>query len=118
MKKQFQRFVIVGIINTLFYYLVYAVGIYIGLYFTFATLLATLLGIVFSFKNFGKFVFYRKENSRIYKFLLSYILLYFINIGLIALMQNSITNYYLSGFVAVIICALLSFFLNKFYVFR
>ena len=118
MRKQLQRFILAGIVNTLFFYLIYASGIYIGLSYSIATLIATLFGILFSFKTFGKFVFNNTEKHRIYKFLFSYTFLYFVNISIITTMKSITVDYYLSGLVAVIVCALLSFIFNKFYVFK
>ena len=118
MIRQLQRFVVVGIVNTLFYYAVYALGLYTGLGYAVATLVATLVGIVFSFVNFGKFVFGNTEYRRIARFVSVYALLYFVNIGIITAMKGITLNYYLSGLVAVAICAALSFLLNRFYVYR
>lgn len=118
MKQELKRFVLIGITNTIFYYLLYAIGIYFGLSYQIATLIATLFGVLFSFKTFGRFVFNNTSNYRIFRFFLSYTFLYFVNISIITMMKSITVNYYFSGFVAVIICALLSFILNKFYVYK
>ena len=118
MIRDLQRFVLVGIVNTAFYYAVYAAGLYFGLSYPVATLIATMFGIVFSFLNFGKYVFNNTDYRRIGRFIMVYVLLYFVNIGIITAMKVVTLNYYLSGFVAVVICAGLSFLFNKFYVYR
>ena len=118
MRKQLQQFILTGIVNTIFYYLIYISAIYIGLSYQLATLTASLIGMFFSFRTFGKFVFDNTNHQPVYRFVFSYTLLYFINISIITAMKSFTLNYYFSGFVAVIICALLSFILNKFYVFK
>ena len=116
--KEIVKFIIAGIVNTLFYYIMFSFFIFINLDYKLAVLYATMIGVFFSFKTFGKFVFKNNSNILIFKFALVYVLLYFLNIGIIALLQEKIANYYISGGIATIICAVISFLLNKFYVFK
>ena len=69
-KKELINFLIVGFLNTLFGYSLYAFFIYLGLNYVLAILFSTILGIVFNFKTIGKFVFQNDSNKLIIKFFL------------------------------------------------
>lgn len=117
-RSQLIKFIAIGIVNTLFYYLIFSLFIFLGLDYKFAVLFATLIGVLFSFKTFGKFVFNNNNKKLIFKFLLVYTILYVLNIIFIFYFNTYFKNYYISGLVATIICAILSFVLNKFYVYK
>ncbi|NOQ29861.1 MAG: GtrA family protein [Helicobacteraceae bacterium] len=117
-KKQIIKFIIVGMVNTVIYYMLFSSLIYFNFDYRLAVLFATLVGLLFSFKTFSKYVFENNNNKLLYRFASVYVLLYIVNIALIALLQPSVLNYYLSGLFATICCAILSFVLNKFYVFK
>jgi putative flippase GtrA len=89
-----------------------------GIDYRFSTLFATIVGVFFSFKTFGRYVFLNTRNSLIYKFFTGYSSIYILNVGLVTAFNIVIDNYYLSGFFAAIFCAIISFFLNKFYIFK
>jgi len=118
MKKQIINFLIIGSINTIFYYAIYSALIYIDIDYKLSVLIATMIGVFFSFKTFGKYVFNNSDKMLLYKFFLVYIILYISNILLISIMQSKLHNYYISGLIATVCCAVLSFILNKWYVFN
>ncbi len=118
MKKQIINFLIIGSINTIFYYAIYSALIYIDIDYKLSVLIATMIGVFFSFKTFGKYVFNNSDKMLLYKFFLVYIILYISNILLISIMQSTLHNYYISGLIATVCCAVLSFILNKWYVFN
>jgi len=117
--EQLIRFLIIGAVNTAFAYGVYAFFIFIGLHYTLAVLLSTIIGICFSFKTLGTLVFDNPDNRLILKFFAVYGLCYFINIGLLRLIsQTFMPNLYIAGLMTCCIVALISFCLNKWVVFR
>jgi putative flippase GtrA len=116
--SQVKIFLIVGLINTMFYYFLYSIFLYIGIEYKLSALFSTIFGSIFSFKTIGGLVFDNANNSLIYKFLFVYLLIYLVNISLIDLFNSVFFNYYISGFVSIIVCAFISFLLNKFYVFK
>ncbi len=115
--KEIIRFVFTGIINTIFYYLLYSLFIYMEFDYKISVLLATGIGVLFSFKTFGKFVFYNEDKRLLIRFVSVYVLLYFVNITIISTLSIYSINLYISGLIATLLCAALSFILNKRYVF-
>lgn len=68
MNKQLVKFLLVGGLNTLFGYAVFAVLISTGLHYTIAVFIGTLIGVLFNFKTTGKLVFDSQDNTLIWKF--------------------------------------------------
>jgi putative flippase GtrA len=116
--KQIRRFIFFGILNTVFYYVVYSFFLYLNFNYKIAVLFATILGILFNFKTFGKFVFDTHDNKLIYRFILSYGMLLLINLGFIKFFYILGYNYYLSGMFAIAPYAIFSFIFNRYYVFK
>ena len=117
--QQFIRFLIIGGVNAVFAYSVYALSIFIGLHYTLAALAQTVLGTLFSFKTMGCLVFDNPDNKLVFKFIAVYILCYFLNIGLLRLLTHFVlSNLYIAGLVSSALVALVSFCLNKWVVFR
>ena len=118
MQKQIVKFIIVGIINTIFGYAIYTFFIFLGFNYIWAIILATIAGVLFNFKTIGKFVFESSDNSLIIKFIGVYSLVLILNILLIKTFKSYGYNDYIAGLFAVIPSAALSFILNKFLVFK
>ena len=114
----FIKFIGVGIINTIFYYLLYSIFIFFTHNYVLAVIGANIIGILFSFKTFGKYVFKNEDNKLLFKFLLVYGWNIILNIILIKIFNVFIQNLYVSGLFATMIVALNSFFLNKIYVYQ
>jgi putative flippase GtrA len=115
---QIIRFLLIGSVNTIFYYSIYCLLIYIGFDYRLSVFLATIFYFLFGFKTLGKYVFNNSDKKLIYKFIFFYIVLYFLNIFLISRFEIYFDNYYLSGFLSTFFCTCISFFINKFYVFK
>ena len=111
--KQMLNFIKTGLLNTAFYYLIYSILTYLGFDYKISVLLANIIGVLFSFKTFGKFVFENEDQALILKFLSVYVLLYFINISIISILNIYMINLYISGLCETLYCDLLSFVLNK-----
>ena len=116
-KNQLFRFLIVGGINTLFGYLIYAFFIFIGLHYTLAALLGQICGILFNFNTTGRIVFYNTRKSLLFRFIGVYTFTYFVNIFFLRLFSLINFNMYVAGAILVLPIALLSYYLNKTYVF-
>ncbi len=113
------RFVIIGAVNTAFAYGLYALFIFLGMYDYVAVFCSTLIGIFFSFKTFGAFVFENTNNRRIFRFFAVYILGYFLNVLILRLFCFYVwNNLYIAGLVSSLCVALFSFVANKRWVYK
>lgn len=115
---KFFRFIIVGIVNTAFGYALFALLIYLKFHYSIAVLISTILGVLFNFKTIGEIVFNNKSNRLILRFGMVYFITYWLNVFIIFIFKKVISeNLYLVGFLALIPVALITFFLNKYFVF-
>ena len=113
------RFFVIGAVNTLFSYLIYAGAILIGMHYTLATLISTVLGIIFNFFTTGKVVFRSLEGRRFFLFVLVYAVTYVVNILLLRLLVDVIhINKLIAGALVTLPVALLSYYLNARWTFR
>jgi putative flippase GtrA len=116
--KRFFSFILIGIINTIFGYSVYAFLLWVGLHFSLAAGLSTILGILFNFKSIGVFVFNSKDNSKIKIFLIIYFICYVVNLVGIYSLEFFDVNSFFGGAVMLIPTALLTYNLLKRYVYN
>ena len=114
---KFLKFILVGIINTLFGYSVFFLLILLKIPYPIAMLIATCVGIIFNFKTIGSLVFANTNYKLLGKFLLVYGLVYITNIAIIKSLLLYISNVYFSGAIAIAITTIFSYFLNKKWVF-
>ncbi len=116
-RKQFIAFLLVGGLNTIFGYGVYAFFIFIGFHYLYASLFSRLLGFVFNFFTMGKLVFKKLDIRLIKKFVIFNMITYLLFIILIKLFSLWKINIYLSGLIASGFMAILSYLINKYLVF-
>jgi putative flippase GtrA len=114
---RFIKFLFVGGLNTLFGYGMFALFIYFHFHYSIASLLATMLGVLFNFKTTGKLVFKSNDNRLILRFIGVYVIVYLMNILLLKILQLFGMNVYLSGAIVILPLAILSYLLNSRYVF-
>jgi putative flippase GtrA len=115
--RHFLRYLFVGGINTLFGYSAFALLLYLGLHYALASFIATCSGILFNFNTTGRIVFKQSDHSLLFKFLLVYAQLYFINLLLLKLMKIYAINLYLGSAATILPMAFLAYLLNKRFVF-
>jgi putative flippase GtrA len=117
-KRIYIKFILVGILNTIVGYSAFSFFIFIGLHYTLAVFFSTIFGVLFNFKTIGKFVFSSNDNSLLFRFVLVYIVVYGLNtLGLWSLQINGFTNMYINGAILILPLAIISFVLNKHFVF-
>jgi putative flippase GtrA len=116
--NRFVRFLLVGGLNTVFGYGVFALFILMRVPYPIAALLATVLGILFNFKSYGTLVFGSRDNRLIFRFFFVYGIGYAVGVGLLALGKAFGVPVLLTGAVIAIPVAGLSFVLNRSFVFR
>jgi len=123
-KHTFIRFLLVGVLNTAFSYLLYASLILIGLKYLLAFSISYVAGVLFNFQTIGKLVFKNKNNKLLFRFVGVYVVIYLLNAeGLrIADALNINIEYktkmLIASAILVVPMAMVSFVLNKLFVFR
>ena len=89
-----------------------------GLPYSLALLLATILGVLFNFKTTGVIVFKNKNNLLVFRFFAVYGITYLGNLGGLALLVYFGVDVYIGQAVLLIPSGLFAFMLNKLFVFR
>jgi putative flippase GtrA len=115
---QIVRFVAVGLINTVVGYSLYALFIYIGFGYVYALGIATVLGVLFNFQTIGRVVFESHDARLLFKFIAAYAMVFFVNLVLIKYLVIFGLSAYVAGAVALLPATVLSFVLNKYFVFK
>ncbi|WP_335106413.1 GtrA family protein [Nostoc sp.] len=115
--KRFVKFLIVGGINTLFGYSMFALLILLKFSYENAALISTMCGILFNFKTTGVIVFKNKNNTLIFKFIGVYAIIYFMQIFLLKQLIAYKINIFLAEALILLPLALGAYTLNKIFVF-
>ena len=114
----FIKFILVGILNTAFGYLAFALLLFLGLHYTLAVILSTIAGVLFNFKTTGTLVFKNHNNKLIFKFVAVYAITATLGIIILRIAELTHINLYFAGLVSTGVCAIISFLLNKNWVFK
>ena len=115
---ELKRFVTAGVFNTGFSYAVYALCLWLGIPYPLANLAAMVAGVMVGFLTQGYFVFRRLEGWRFPRFLLSWLVLWGLNVLLIRLLLPLTgANAYVAGALALLIIVPTSFMVQKHLVF-
>jgi putative flippase GtrA len=117
-RSQLFRFLAVGVINTAFSYGIYACMLFVGFSYALANLIALVLGILFSFKTQGRFVFNNHSNRFLGRFIISWAIIYLATIAVIGRLVIIGLDAYTSGALALPFSTVLSFWAQKYFVFR
>lgn len=115
---RFVRFLFVGGINTLFSYLVYAIFILLHVHYGIASFLSTVIGIIFNFFTTGRIVFDNKDFKLIFKFFMVYGVTYLVNLFFLRIFDQYGVNMLIAGAFTTLPIAILSYLLNKRFVFQ
>ncbi len=118
MGRKFIKFILVGILNTLFGYGVYAFFIFVGVHYSLAVLLAAIIGALFNFKTIGRLVFKSHDNALIFRFLTVYVVTYFLNVAGLRVCDMLRVDMYLAGILRAGPVAVVAFCLHNWFVFR
>lgn len=115
---QFLRFLFVGGVNTLFGYGVFSFFIFISIHYSVAALLSTILGVIFNFFSTGKIVFNSVNKKAFPKFVLAYVVTYFLNIAGLKILQDLNFNSYEAGAMMIAPLSVFSYFILKIFVYH
>lgn len=114
------KFLLAGVINTLFAYFLFALFIYSGLHYVFACLLVTCIGIIFNYNTIGKIAFNKASTDRnlFFRFCMIYAGIYFLSLIILKVGTFYLQNIYLIGALGLPFTSITAYLLNKNYVFH
>lgn len=116
-KFRFVRFLITGVINTLFSLSIYWFLVWLDVHYSLAMFISNMLGILFNFKTTGKLVFENSDNFLIFKFVAVNVLIYILSlVGLKLFFLLGVDKYSAAVIIAPPM-AVISYLINKKYVF-
>ena len=118
MNKKFGKFLIVGGVNTLFGYGLFAVFLFLNVHYTVAVLFATIIGVWFNFFTIGRLVFVNSGNHLFFRFVGAYLIVYLLNVTGLWMFEHFEFNLYIGGAILILPLALMSFVLNRSLVFK
>lgn len=113
---QFVRYYGVGAVNAGFGYALFSIFVFVGVELYLAQLMAHILGVAFNYVTYSRHVF-RSEKSARFRFVISYVINYFIGLGSLLLISQVIANAYIAGFLAIVMTSLINYFMLKYGVF-
>lgn len=138
--KKFIKFLFVGALNTLFGYSLYALCLFTFTHLphtpdiiaaikkfagflnlnkeTLSLTIQWVVGVLWNFQTTGKIVFKNKNNGLLFKFLLTYIVSYFVNKVLLEMLLHYGLNGYAAQALIVLPVAVFSFIMLKTFVFN
>jgi putative flippase GtrA len=120
-QRRWLRFLLAGGINTVASYAVYAMLLFTGLPYALANLGGLAFGILFSFRTHSAYVFRQHDGGRrlaqFLRYLACWTVLYGVNVLLIGAFLRLGLDAYRAGALAVLPMALLSYLVQKQFVF-
>lgn len=114
---QLATYLVVGALNTLVGYGIFAGLLLAGLHYAVAALLSTILGVMFNFQTIGRIVFGSRDPSLIFRFVAVYGVTYLLNVGALRLLEARHLDVLLVQAVLVLPLAGVSFLLHQRFVF-
>ncbi len=117
-KNRFLKYILVGILNTLFGYSLFAILTLLGMDYRYSVLISTICGVLFNFKTIGTLVFKNKNNKLLFRFICVYVIIYLLNVEGLRIAKNFNINLLLAGAALTLPLAIVSYSLNKLFVFR
>lgn len=118
LSQPFVRFLIVGGLNTLFSYCIFALLLMMGIPYPLAVLIASIVGILFNFRTYGALVFGSHDDRLLLRFFAVYAVCYLLNLAPLAWARHHGLSLYVAGAVVAIPVAFVAYTLNRLFVFR
>lgn len=117
LNSQLFRFLLVGGLNTIVGYALFAALVWAGLPYPGAIALATVLGVAFNFQSTGRLVFGGAPLSQLWRFAAVYAAVYLINVASVALLLRIGLNVYVANGLVILPLALIAFAMQRRFVF-
>jgi putative flippase GtrA len=111
------KFALVGVLNTGWSYLLYAAFLYLGLNYWVASFLTIVLSVGFGFLTQGNLVFGGATRQALPRFILVWVVIYGMYLVVVSVAQHLGINNYLGGLIATPLVAVLSYILQRRFVF-
>ena len=118
MFKKFVRYIFVGVINSAFAYSIFVLFMYLGIHYRFSVLLTLIAGVLFNFKTIGSIVFKSSDNKLIFRFVLSYVVIYVISVAGLDILKRCGISMYIGGILLMPLSAVVSFTMFNLFVFN
>lgn len=115
---QFLRFLVVGLLNALFGYVVFAALVLAGVAPMPSLVLTYAIGICFNFFTTRRLVFQRSSRSSFPRFVAAYGVIYVFNVGLFKLVEAAGATPLVAQALCLPVVAVFSFFAFKLHVFK
>jgi putative flippase GtrA len=115
---QFLKFGLIGVFNTGWSYLLYALFLYLGMNYGSASLLTIVLSIGIGFLTQGTLVFGGATRRALPRFIAVWVVIYALYLLVVALAQRLGINNYIGGLIATPMVACLSYLLQSRFVFK
>lgn len=112
------RFGAIGVLNTVFGYLIYFGLLWLGILPEIALLIATVLGVVFNFFTTGRLVFENRENRLFTRFVVAYTSVFVVNAAALRGLIFIGIDPFLAQAILLPFVALATFGVMRVYVFR
>ena len=116
-RLQIIKFLLIGTINTVLGYCVFALLVWLGFHFSVANLMGLIFGVFVGYLGNAKLVFDNLTKIGLIKYLFLWVFLYVLHTGIIAVFVYNGVNVYLSGIFALFLIVPVSYLLQKNYVF-
>lgn len=116
--RTFVRFIVVGLINTLFGVLVLSAFLFLGFGSDFSCGASMVVGVAFNYLTYSRHVFFFRSLRRVPLFIASYLVIYLVYSNALTLVEQSLHCVYLSAAVVACPVALFTYFVNSRIVFR
>ena len=117
-QNTFYRFILIGILNTIFGYGVYAALILTSVEYHVALTVSTILGVLFNFKTTGTIVFRNNKKRLIFRFVAMYGIIYVLNQIVLTLLVRADINELVSQAIVLPVMVVLAFSMNRRFVFK
>jgi putative flippase GtrA len=117
-RVQFLKFLVVGAVNTVFGYSVFALLVISGVTPMPALVLTYVVGVLFNFMTTRRYVFDRASKSSFPRFVAAYVVIWLFNAVLYELVAAVLASPLVAQALCVPVVAVFSFFLFKWQVFR
>lgn len=111
------RFFVVGGVNTVFGYGVYALLLFVGFHYAAAAFIGTVAGVVFNYFTTGRFVFDHLSGAGLSRFVGVYAAVYCLKVACLAVLARFGVGPYVAGLLLLVPMALVSYVLLGRFVF-